>query len=244
MKTIPHLLGGALLLLLALAPTPAPAAEAAATSPTLAIKITLDTSEVPELAPMMEKMKADCEKWYPIIVKKLEAETPQLRREATFKILKEGRGVADTSRGGRVRFYSGYYRTHQDDLGSAVHEMVHVIQGYRGRNNPGWLVEGLADAVRWWWYEPAAKRRPINFTEHKYTDSYQVTGAFLAWIEKTKAPKILVVLNTAMREGTYTPEIFAKQTGKDLDALWTEFVAAQPVPKTKTGKKAKSAAKN
>lgn len=235
MKTTQHVLAGAMLLLLTLAPAPAPAAEAA-TSQTMAIKITFDASAAPELAPMMEQMKADCEKWYPIIVKKLGADNPRLRHEADFKIVNDDRGVAATM-GGHVVFHAGYYRKHQDDIGSAVHEMVHIIQGYRSRRNPGWLVEGLADAVRWWWYEPAAKRRPINFANHKYTDSYQVTGAFLAWIEKNKDPKILPTLNTAMREGTYAPEIFVKRTGKDLDALWAEFVAAQ-TPKAKvTAKK-------
>lgn len=239
MKTTPHVLAGAMLLLLTLVPTLvptlAPAAEAA-TSQTLAIKIALDASEAPDLAPMMEKMKADCEKWYPIIVKKLEAENPRLRHEADFKLVNDDRGVAATL-GGHVVFHAGYYRKHPDDIGSAVHEMVHIIQGYRSRRNPGWLVEGLADAVRWWWYEPAAKRRPIDFSRHKYTDSYQVTGAFLAWIEKNKDPKILAILNTAMREGNYAPEIFVKRTGKDLDALWAEFVAAQAPQKQMTAKK-------
>lgn len=240
MKRFPHLLTGALLLLLALAAIPARAAETAApaaTSQTLAIKITIDCSAAPELLPMMEKMKADCEKWFPIIVKKLEADTPKLRREAAFQMVNDNKGVAATM-GGRVVFHADFYRKNPKDIGSAVHEMVHIIQGYRSRRNPGWLVEGLADAVRWWWYEPAANRRPIDFTRRKYTDSYQVTGAFLAWVEAKKDPKILVKLNTAMREGTYDPAIFVKNTGKDLDGLWAEFVAAQPVPKARKAKAA------
>ena len=47
-------------------------------------------------------------------------------------------------------------------IGSVVHELVHVVQEYgRARRenpeatrSPGWLVEGLADYIRWFLYEP------------------------------------------------------------------------------------------
>lgn len=208
-------------------PASATAAPAAAAAKPLAIAITLDAKEVPEMEPMLQKMKADCEKMYPVFVKALNADTPALSHKASFTIHKEGRGVAGTS-GDVVVFDAPYYRTHPNDIGSAVHEMVHVIQGYPSNGgNPGWLVEGVADYLRWWVYEavdkrPAANR--INPARHKYTDSYQVTGGFLAWIvEKKQATKLIATLNTAMREAKYRPEIFKEQTGKDLDGLWEEY---------------------
>ncbi len=42
-----------------------------------------------------------------------------------------------------------------------VHETVHCVQRYRGRGNPGWLVEGVADYVRFFKYEP---KKPAPLT--------------------------------------------------------------------------------
>jgi hypothetical protein len=91
-------------------------------------------------------------------------------------------------------------------------------------------VEGVADAVRWWHWEAVAKRPRIEAAKHKYTDSYQVTGSFLAWVEEKKDAKILARLNTAMRNNAYQPELFAQWTGMDLDGLWDEYKTSQGVP--------------
>ena len=47
-----------------------------------------------------------------------------------------------------------YFKANPDDIGAMVHETVHCVQLYRGRGNPGWLVEGVADYVRFFKYEP------------------------------------------------------------------------------------------
>jgi hypothetical protein len=52
---------------------------------------------------------------------------------------------------------------HPDDLGMVIHELVHVVQGYpNSRHKAGWLVEGIADYIRWWRYEPEAPRPRID----------------------------------------------------------------------------------
>ena len=49
-------------------------------------------------------------------------------------------------------------------VGSVIHEEVHVVQQYGygrrrgGTSNPVWLVEGVADYIRWFKYEPEDKR--------------------------------------------------------------------------------------
>ena len=37
-----------------------------------------------------------------------------------------------------------------------VHETVHCVQQYRTRNNAHWLVEGIADYIRFFKYEPSS----------------------------------------------------------------------------------------
>ena len=105
-----------------------------------------------------------------------------------------------------------------------VHELVHVIQDYRGKG-PGWLVEGLADYLRWWCYEPPERRARVDPKRAKYTNGYQDAAAFLAWIEKTCDKDIITKLNKSIRGGTYADKLFQESTGKDLDTLWKEFVA-------------------
>lgn len=68
---------------------------------------------------------------------------------------------------------------HPDDQGAIVHEMVHVVQQYRGRGNPGWLVEGIADYFRWFVYEPPSKQPHPDLSRASYRDSYRTTAAFL-----------------------------------------------------------------
>ena len=53
-------------------------------------------------------------------------------------------GVAAAG-GGRITGSVKYFKDHPNDVGAMVHETVHCVQLYRGRGNPGWLVEGVAD---------------------------------------------------------------------------------------------------
>jgi hypothetical protein len=52
-----------------------------------------------------------------------------------------------------------------------------------------------------------------------------VTAAFLAWIVRKHDRRIVMKLDAALRNREYRPEIFQEVTGKDIDALWTDFVA-------------------
>jgi hypothetical protein len=89
-------------------------------------------------------------------------------------------GVAATS-GGHIVGSAAYFRAHPDDVGAMVHETVHVVQGYRGGNNPPWLVEGIADYIRFFKYEPGKLGR-IDPGRARYDGSYRVTAAFLAYL--------------------------------------------------------------
>jgi len=99
-----------------------------------------------------------------------------------------------------------------------------VVQQYHSRRNPGWLVEGVADYLRWFKYEPVSKRPHPNPARAKYTDSYRVTGAFLDYVASTSDHEIAVRMNEAMREGRYSPELWKEYTGKTIDELWADYI--------------------
>jgi hypothetical protein len=139
------------------------------------------------------------------------------------------RGVAYTSRGGVFCAADWFKRNLQGEAkGAVVHELVHVVQRYRtlrgGPRNPGWMVEGLADYIRWFLYEPADKRPRVNPARANYTDSYRTTAAFLNYVVDKHDKDVIVKFNTAMREGKYAPQLWADYTGKTVDELWAEYV--------------------
>jgi hypothetical protein len=105
-----------------------------------------------------------------------------------------------------------------------LHELTHVIQAYPNYD-PVWLVEGIADYIRYWHCEPGAREFPIT-EKSNYTDSYGTTARFLAWVAVTKDSRIVKKVNQALREGKYQEEMFREATGKDLKELWREFVTA------------------
>jgi hypothetical protein len=202
-----------------LAPTTRPATTQAATQPVYDFNI---ECEVPELQEWADSLRPIVEKWYPIIVQSLPSEGYAAPRKFTITI-RNDRGVAYTA-GTRIVCAAQYFKTHQDDRGAVVHELVHVVQQYRSRRNPGWLVEGLADYIRWFKYEPKDKRPRPRPDRAKYTDSYRVTGAFLEWCAANKDHEIAVKFNAAMRQGRYAPELWKEYTGQTVDELWAEYI--------------------
>jgi hypothetical protein len=49
---------------------------------------------------------------------------------------------------------------------------------------------------------------------------------FLEWIEDTQKKGITLTLNAASRKKENVREVFTRETGKDVDALWREYVGA------------------
>jgi hypothetical protein len=192
-------------------------------------RIGFDTSEAPDLKPWVDaKLKPVCATWYPKIVELLPSENYAAPEKFTITFREEMDGVAFCS-GTSINCAARWYRTQleKEALGSVVHEMVHVVQQYpRSRNaeKPGWLVEGLADYVRWHRYEPASARRRLNPQTVKYTDSYHVTGAFLAYVADQKGTDVITKLNAALRNGTYTANTWKELAGAPIEELWAEFV--------------------
>ena len=116
-----------------------------------------------------------------------------------------------------------WIKAHPDEFGLVIHELVHVMQRYPDGNRPDWLVEGIADYIRWWRYEPEAPRAKIG-PKASYRDSYQTTAAFLAWLVASYDKRIVRRLDQSLRDGAYRDDVFEEVTGKKLDELWARFV--------------------
>jgi hypothetical protein len=213
-------------------PAAAPTAPAAAAAGVKVIAIdggkytaTIDTTDTPDLTDWANKDLAPVvAAWYPKIVKMLPSDDYAAPPKFTITFRKGMDGVAYTT-GHAVVGAEKYFLAHRDDVGAIVHELVHVVQQYHSRSNPGWLVEGAADYIRWFNYEPANKRPRPDPRKAKYTDSYQVTAAFLDYVVKTHDKNLVVKLNADMRNGKYVPELWKTYAGKTVDELWDEYMA-------------------
>lgn len=104
-----------------------------------------------------------------------------------------------------------------------VHEMVHVVQSYP-TYDPVWLVEGIADYVRWFFYEPVGKRPRPNPAKATARDSYQTTGAFLYWASCHYDLDLVPKLSKAFQANTYKEDLFRQFTGRTLDQLNDEWL--------------------
>ena len=134
--------------------------------------------------------------------------------------------------GAEIHVDGSWIQGHPEDSGLLIHELVHVVQGYpQGRNAPSWLIEGIADYVRWWRYEPelaaTAGRTRIDPAKSKYSDSYRTSAMWLAWCSRTHDMRLVPALDCALRNGEDPMAVFEKLCGKNADALWKDFVAEQ-----------------
>lgn len=191
------------------------------------IRVEVDTSDAPEMAEWGAKAKALIEEWHPKVVKLLESEgnKPATEVKLVFSKEKKKGGWVAFASGRRITISAEYVKRNPKDFGMVIHEHTHVIQAYR-RGGPGWLVEGIADYVRFIHYEPKTPIR-IDTKRAKYTDAYRTSAKFLGWVEKTYDKELVRKLNEALRKGTYKDTLFEEYTKKTLDQLWAGFIAEE-----------------
>ena len=187
------------------------------------IEFLVDVSDAPEMKDWADKVARVCERQFPLICEELKSPGYKPTHWVTMTLKKDYQGVAATG-GGRITGSVKFFKDHPDDIGAMVHETVHVVQRYRSRNNPGWLVEGVADYYRFFKYEPGKIGR-INADRARYNGSYRTTAAFLAYVTDKYDKEIVRKLNQAMRENKYKEEMFKEYTGKTVQELDTEWRA-------------------
>lgn len=162
--------------------------------------------------------------WWPQVAHLLATDDFRSPEQLTLTFKKELKGPAHRTTEG---LFIGvpWITAHPDDFGMIIHEMTHAIQDYHDApRDAGWLVEGIADYVRYWHYEPEVPRRALDVKKVSYRDGYGTTGAFLAWIIVKYDRRAVRRLDAALRAGKYSDAIFEEITGKALDPLWAEFL--------------------
>ena len=200
--------------------------------------ITINTEQAPGLRDWAEhKLGPVLAQWYPKIVALLSSPGYDAPTHYTVT-LRPVRGVAYTA-GTRVVGNSTWFadELHREALGALVHESVHVVQQYHRAHAPGWLVEGIADYVRWFLYEPRSHGADIVWMRHlrkgfspRYNASYRVTANFLNWVTEHYDHRLVPQLNAAIREHKYQEAVWKDYTGKsveDLGAEWKKQIEAQ-----------------
>ncbi|MBN2270712.1 MAG: DUF1080 domain-containing protein, partial [Sedimentisphaerales bacterium] len=201
-------------------------------------RITIDTTETPDLTEWAAReLGPVLRDWYPRIVKMLPSEGFEPPKQVNVTFSDSMRGVAATG-GTRIQCAAAWFRQQLkgEAKGAVVHELVHVVQDYgRSRRNPnatrtpGWLVEGIADYIRWFLYEPETYGAEINagnVSRARYDASYRVSGNFLDWVVRQYDKDIVTTLNAAARRGDYSEDLWKKHTARTLQELGDEWKKA------------------
>ncbi len=201
-------------------------------------RITIDTTAAPDLTEWVDRELAPvAQGWYPRIVRLLPSEGYEAPSQVAI-VFRDGMTVPAAASGGRISCNSRWFSQNLkgEARGAVVHEMVHIVQNYgRARRNnpnatstPGWLVEGIADYIRWFLFEPETKGAEItqrNISRAKYDGNYRITGNFLNWVTEKYAKDIVQRLNAAARAGTYNEALWKNATGKTVQELGDEWKA-------------------
>jgi Peptidase of plants and bacteria len=203
--------------------------------------IAIDTSAAPELADWARhKLAPVLAAWYPKIVAELPS-TGYTAPAAYSVTVRKMDGVAYTT--GTNVFVSERWIQDQmngEAIGSLVHESVHVVQQYGHSHAPSWLVEGIADYVRWFKYEPQSHGADIVWMRKqggdfspRYNASYRISANFLNWVSANYDPSVIAEVNVDLRQGKYTRDFWKQHTNKTIQELgdeWKKQIEAQLQP--------------
>jgi len=202
-------------------------------------RITIETTEAPDLTQWVQRDLAPVvRQWYPKIVKMLRSPGYEAPTRVSITFSAGMRGVAAAS-GTRIRCAASWFRRELqgEARGAIVHELVHVVQNYglARRNNPkrtrtpGWLVEGIADYIRWFLYEPQTRGAEItrrNISRARYDGNYRISANFLNWVTETHDKDIVQKFNAAARAGRYSETMWKSFTGQTVQELGDKWKAS------------------
>lgn len=201
-------------------------------------QFTIDAAVAPDLMEWSEKeLKPVVREWYPKIVAMLPSEGFHAPTKIALRYRDDMGGTPASAADANVNLNAKWFRGElkREARGAVVHELVHVVQSYGGHRKrnasptPGWIVEGIADYIRWFLYEPESRGAEItkrNLAQARYDASYRVTGNFLNWVVQHKDKELIRKLNTAAREGRYSEQLWKEWTGKSVAELgeeWKQF---------------------
>lgn len=117
-----------------------------------------------------------------------------------------------------------------NDVDCATHELIHTAQNYpfetSNGEDRGWLGEGLTDYGR---YLLGVQNDKAGWSLGKYeqgqeyTDSYRTTASFIKYVVDVHDAAFAQELNEALRNHTYTDNLWKKSTGYTIDQLWEMY---------------------
>jgi Peptidase of plants and bacteria len=187
-----------------------------------ALRVVIDVRGAPEAREWADAAKKLCLRWHGILFDYLYPTSPRPERTITI-VFKKMKGVAYTL-SGTITISVDWITEHPDDFGMVIHELTHVVQNYPPANPPlpSWLIEGIADYVRYYEFEP---EKPFGLNHKQtYRDGYGMAATFLDWIQRTRDPGLIVKLNARLRARTYSDVLFKEFAGERLERLWDKFV--------------------
>ena len=194
----------------------------------ISVNVVIDVSEAPEAAGWLYRAKPLVIKWHPLIADMLKSDgfTPTSQVKL---VLKKDMKIPAATSGNVISISVDHISQHPDDYGMVIHELVHVLQRYpKFDKDNWWLVEGIADYIRFYRFEPNTKLPRLDPSKASFRDGYKTSARFLAWIERKHDRAIVKKLNLALRKGEYRPELFQDWTKQSLDQLWLNFIRAMP----------------
>jgi hypothetical protein len=109
-------------------------------------------------------------------------------------------------------------------IGAVIYSLGIVVEQ---NHNPNWLITGIADYYRWFHFEPVEHRPTMSAQSaagHKYSDGFQTTAGFLAYLVKRHDPNLVLKLTAAIRRGRYSDDLWKESTGMSVEDLWAEYV--------------------
>ena len=189
------------------------------------VEFIVESTAAPALGDWACRAARECERSYAMINEELKSDGYIPPSTVTIVLKKSLRdAAAKVENRSRIQVSAADVSDHPDDIGIMIHETAHVVQDYHGPRNPAWLVEGVADYVQYFKYEPG-KHVPINDQHAHYNGSYRVTATFLAYLVQKYDKALVQKLNALMRDGKYSDDAFQKLTGKTAQQLDDEWRA-------------------
>ncbi|MBQ6141094.1 MAG: GH92 family glycosyl hydrolase [Kiritimatiellae bacterium] len=183
-----------------------------------------DTTGAPELdAWTRQNVVPLVRKWYPKLVEMFPAEGRKASRRVWFRFTNESDAPAYALEY-CVTMSRKWFKENPDDIGCIIHELFHVVQGGY-HNAPDWLTEGIADYVRFYFYEPEAHGCDMDLRskDARYDGMYRVSANFLDFVER-RYPGVVKELDALCHQGKYKEETYwKKRTGKTVKELEKEW---------------------
>ena len=204
--------------------------------------VIVDSSKMPEHSKWAkEELQPELERYLPKIVKLLDGEGATVPDVDYTVVLEPKLNVPAYCAGRKICLSMEFVRNYPHEAkGACVHELAHAVQDFcprPGRSHPyrgvpGWIVEGLADWVRWLNYEGEKGRKRVErdaLRERAYDAGYGVSAVFLDWVAKKYNKDLIVKLNQICREGKYDePKVWVELTGKRVEVLAGEWRDSMP----------------